>query len=133
MRRSRFCIIIGGEGEGAMRAKRAEATATTWVAKDQDGQMVSIKVIDMTDAHLFRWIRYFRKKWRDEGFAGSNADLDALIANAIVTGPAIFAEAVKRGIYTAPTVPGESVTVAVTMVPDVPAVAGARRITLDED
>jgi hypothetical protein len=115
-----------------MRAKRVEATATTWVARDQDGQMVSMKVVDMTDAHLFRWIRYFRKKWRDEGFLGPNADIDALIATAIVTGPAIFAEAVKRGIYTMPTVPGGPVTLP-TAVPDVPVVAGARRITLDED
>jgi hypothetical protein len=111
--------------------------------KGPDGEMQAIKVADMTDAHLFRWIRYFRKKWRDEGRTGSDADLDVLIRVSIVTAPAIYAEAAKRGVYAIPPVPTASpFPEPVAPVPVVPApagrtvtalVPGARRIDLNEE
>lgn len=87
---------------------RMKPDATTWVMKDQNGQMVRVKVTEMTDAHLWRWIRYFRRKWRDSGFKGSDDLLDATIKNSIVTAPAIYAEAIKRGVFTASTPPAPS-------------------------
>jgi len=83
-------------------AKFPQADATTWVMQDTDGVKKSVKVTHMSDEHLFRWIRYFRKKWRDNGHVGSDAQLDAAIRGAIVTAPAIFAEAAKRGVYVPP-------------------------------
>lgn len=97
--------------------------------RDQNGEMAPIKVVDMTDPHLFRWIRYFRKKWRDEGFQGSDAKLDAIIKAQMVTAPAIYAEAIKRGVFNAP--PSDPVTEKKASTDDV--LPGKRRITLEED
>lgn len=75
-----------------------EPTATTWIAKKPDGTREAIKVTDMTDQHLWRWVQYFRRKWRDQGTPGTDAQLDAQICSAIITAPAIYAEAKKRGL-----------------------------------
>lgn len=80
-------------------------TATAWVSKDKDGQMVLIDVVNMENAHLWRWIRYFRRKWRDSGFKGNDAQLDAAIKAHIVTAPMIYAEAAKRGVIDLPSPP----------------------------
>lgn len=74
-------------------------TLTTWVTKDVYGQPRRIPVSEMTDSHLWRWVRFFRKKFRDERrFRGSDADLDAMIQSEIITAPAIYREAKKRGV-----------------------------------
>jgi len=109
-----------------------QADATTWVFRRGDGEMEAVKVTAMTDSHLFRWIRYFRKKWRDNGHTNvPDAQLDTLIKLAIVTAPAIYAEAVKRGVY----VVSPTVTVSLPSDPEAsPAlVPGARRIDLNEE
>ncbi len=77
---------------------KPEPTATTWVYKTKEGELKPIDVVDMPDDHLWRWVRYFRRKYRQEGFSGSNAVLDSIIQSDMVTGPAIYAEAVKRGL-----------------------------------
>lgn len=120
-----------------------EPDATTWVMKDQDGVMRRVRVVDMTDQHLWRWIRYFRRKWRDtRSFAGSDAALDQLIQSEIITAPAIYAEANKRNVIS-----GLAPVILSTQKPPskplgkmkhpkkslVEAVPGARKITLDED
>lgn len=108
----------------------AKPTATTWVMRDPDGQMVPIKVTDMTDQHLFRWIRYFRKKWRDGGYQGSDAALDGIIKREMVTAPAIYVEASKRGVFKPP-LPDPVMDERGTKPAD--ATPGARRITLEDD
>lgn len=80
-------------------------TATKWVSRDKNGQMVEVRVVDMEDVHLWRWIRYFRRKWRESGFKGSDAQLDATIRQELVTAPAIYAEAAKRGVIDLPDAP----------------------------
>jgi len=82
-----------------MKPNVPRADATTWVAKNEDGAMVAVKVVDMASDHLYRWVRYFRKKFRDEGFEGTDEQLDAVIKTRMVTAPAIFAEVEKRGIW----------------------------------
>jgi hypothetical protein len=116
-------------------------SATTWVMRDQEGQMVPIKVTDMADSHIYRWIQYFRRKTRDAGGAGNaslpDAVIDARIRVSMVTAPAIYAEAVKRGIQldltpldpTRPIVIAEPTATTTKQQP----VPGVRRITLDED
>lgn len=66
--------------------------------KDQDGVPRFVRVVDMTDTHIWRWVRYFRRKWRDKGFALSDERLDQAIRDSIVTAPAIYAEAFKRKV-----------------------------------
>jgi len=66
--------------------------------KDQDGVPHFVRVVDMTDTHLWRWVRFFRRKWRDKGFNGSDEALDQAIRQSIVTAPAIYAEAFKRKV-----------------------------------
>ena len=121
-----------------------EPDATTWVMKDPEGVMRRVRVVDMTDQHLWRWIRYFRRKWRDtRGFAGSDEHLDKLIQSEIITAPAIYAEAFKRNVITglAPVILSTQ-----TMPPAKPlgknrapkkslveAEPGKRKITLDEE
>jgi len=124
---------LGGVLPG--RSMKLKSDATTWVMRDQNGQMARIKVVDMSDAHLFRWIRYFRKKYRDEGFQGDDATLDATIRVSIVTAPAIFAEATKRGVYLPPVKPATVASAAVAAPqPEVlPAPPGKRLITLEDE
>lgn len=137
--------------------------ATTWVMRDSSGKMIAVKVTKMSDSHLHRWVLYFRRKFRDGGFAGNDADLDELIQQSIVTAAAIFREAKQRGCcpkqysaakalahlqlpqktYWLPTVPGSTHSIessdsptaskADTLKRDVVATPGIRRITLDED
>jgi hypothetical protein len=76
-----------------------QPTATTWVAKNLNGDWERVKVADMSDQHLWRWIRFFRRQWREKrNFQGDDAALDGMIQLAIITAPAIYAEAQKRGI-----------------------------------
>lgn len=82
-----------------------KATADTWVSKDADGQLVAVRVVDMDDSHIWRWIHYFRKKWRDNAFVGDDVALDVAIRRSMVTAPAIYAEAVKRGLLQAQAIP----------------------------
>jgi hypothetical protein len=117
---------------------RLEPTATTWVTRDKTGEMKAVPITEMTDAHLFRWIRYFRKKHRDEGFKGSDAALDQHIR--IMLAPAaagIFAEAFKRGVYKAPPPDPASTNGDVRFAGERPkeptVVPGVRRIDLDEE
>lgn len=72
------------------------STATTWVMRTPEGDMVPIKVTDMTDQHIWRWIRLFRRKWRERGFTGTDEELDKAIQRSIITAPAIYAEAINR-------------------------------------
>lgn len=74
-------------------------TATVWVSKEQTGEWRAVRVVDMDTMHLQRWIAYFRKKYRESGASGTDAEVDALIRKGMVTAPAIFAEAKKRGVY----------------------------------
>ncbi|MDO8795381.1 MAG: hypothetical protein Q7J25_12250 [Vicinamibacterales bacterium] len=73
-------------------------TVDTWVSKDPDGRPRLVKVVDMEDSHLLRWIQYFRRKFRNGGKQGSDAQIDLFIRQSIVTAPAIYAEAKKRGV-----------------------------------
>ena len=140
---------FGGPGWNRPKLTEAEAkqvkgpkpvpTADTWVMRNPEGQMVSIKVTDMTDQHLFRWIRYFRQKYRADGTAGpdaTDAQLDRAIYLTLTTAPAIYKEAEKRGVYVPPPtslplpmVPDPKVTR--PAAPDAP--RGYRRITLSDD
>jgi hypothetical protein len=60
--------------------------------------MVAVKVVDMEDSHIFRWVQYFRRKYRNEGLVGTDDQIDAGIRMRIVTAPAIYAEALRRGM-----------------------------------
>jgi hypothetical protein len=80
-------------------------TATTWVMKDPDAEtgMRQIRVEDMSDTHVWSWIKYFRKKWREKVVDGTapyakltEAAIDAHIRASMITAPAIYAEAKKR-------------------------------------
>lgn len=76
-----------------------EPDAETWVARDKDtGEARPILVSDMADSHLWRWVRYFRRKWRTNGFQGTNEQLDLAIQAAMITAPAIYARAKERGV-----------------------------------
>lgn len=102
--------------------------------KDPEGVMRRIRVVDMTDSHLWRWIRYFRKKWRDtRGFKGPDPELDTLIRGEMITAPAIYAEASKRNVIPglAPPAPAQAPVVVPTQTE--PGQPGERRITLDEE
>lgn len=121
--------------------------ATTWVARDQEGGMVAIKVADMESTHIVRWIRLFRQKMRERA---GNADLmdhqlDRLLQISMVTAPAIFGEAKKRGLYAGSIAAYQGPMVMQSMqspLPLPPPVApvkpvevkpGHRRIRLDDD
>lgn len=121
-----------------------KATVDTWVARDQDGTPRLVKVVDMEDGHILRWIQYFRRKWRNGGMLGTDAQIDAVIRTSIVTAPAIYAEAKKRGVLIDEYVVGvdlgskPSVSVmhplplAKTLTPSEPKPApGTRLITMD--
>lgn len=126
-------------------------TATTWVFRKPDGSMQRIRVVDMEDQHLWRWIRYFRRKWRESGFKGSDAVLDAIIKTQMVTAPAIYQEAKKRGVINLPDPPipispAQAVAAAAKLVQhkgpveqqrslelDAPPEPGSRLITLEDD
>ena len=127
-------------------AAKLVPTETMWVMRGQNGLMEEIAVTAMTDHHIYRWIRYFRRKLRDEGWRGethTDADLDIIIKATMVTAPAIYAEAEKRGMFpgsmlhakvpgmfpgSTPMPPTTSKTRQTEEVP-----LGTRRITLDED
>ena len=115
--------------------KRLNPTVDTWVSRNKDGQMEPVKVTAMTDGHLVRWIQYFRKKWRDSGFSGTNAQLDAAIQADIITAPAIYAEAVRRGIFKPAQDGGAPPPAPTTVVAPAerPATLGIRRIDLKDD
>lgn len=121
-------------------------TADTWVMKDSTGKYVRIKVSEMTDPHVWRWIRYFRRKYREAGFSGSNDVLDAYLRAHIVTAPAIFAAARTRGILyldsppkpNPPPAPPKYLGNPVVLATSKPATMsdpapGVRRISLNED
>jgi hypothetical protein len=116
-----------------------QSDATTWVMRDREGQMRRVRVVDMTDQHLWRWIRYFRRKYRQErGFVGSDDHLDAVIKADIITAPAIYAEAYKRNVISGLAPPAPSVIIStqtpgVAAPPQVEAEPGKRKITLDEE
>lgn len=108
------------------------ADATTWVMRDPEGQLQRIKVVDMTDQHLFRWIQLFRRKYREQWFPLVTVPddvVDARIQRGVVTAPAIYAEAAKRGVVVTALLP-------LTDPPPKPVVVptqGQRRIDLNED
>lgn len=77
---------------------RLKPDATTWVMRTSEGDMARVRVKDMTDQHIQRWILYFRRRLRERGYSGSDSDLDELIRKTIVTAPMIYAEAQKRGV-----------------------------------
>lgn len=113
-------------------------TATTWVSRNAHGQLSAIAVADMSDAHIWRWIRFFRKKFRDNGIGGRDAVVDAAIKESMVTAPAIYAEADRRGLMELLQVrPGHIVETPDPPPPQVKsqpvAAHGSRRITLDEE
>lgn len=120
---------------------RLHPTADTWVAKNDEGELVAIKVTDMTDGHLRRWIRYFREKVRKENPTQPipNSQIDVWLKANMVTAPAIYAEAQKRGIDIADL----ATAVAIDSVPKTEPRAGpapmtkeqraARLITLEDD
>lgn len=80
--------------------------AETWFSKDSNGILQPVRVVDMEDTHIVRWIQYFRRKYRDaismssSGAVEAVSDglLDSLIKQEIVTAPRIYAEAAKRGL-----------------------------------
>lgn len=104
--------------------------ATTWVARDKEGNKHRVKVAEMEDTHLWRWIRYFRRKYRDGGFAGTDDQLDTLIQMDMVTGPAIYAEAMRRGVIKGVKVVGQP-EASVVEQEELP--PGTRRITLEDE
>lgn len=80
--------------------------AETWLAKDSNGELQPVRVVDMEDTHIVRWIQYFRRKYRD-GIATASSGaietlsdglIDSLIKQEIVTAPRIYEEAAKRGL-----------------------------------
>jgi hypothetical protein len=73
-------------------------TADTWLARGPDGKLEPIKVVDMTDEHLVRWVRYFRQKFIDRG-AVNNDFADAGIIQSMVTAPAIYDEIGRRNLW----------------------------------
>lgn len=75
-----------------------QATTTVWVQRTKEGELKAIPVVEMDTDHIWRWVQFFRRRYRENGFTGNNATLDALIQADMITGPAIYAEAVKRGI-----------------------------------
>lgn len=87
-----------------MTAPRPAPTADTWVSKDPDGSLRSIRVSHMEDGHVVRWIRYFREKYRRllldrRGLTLSSIHtLDAVVRASIITGPAIYDAARERGL-----------------------------------
>lgn len=112
--------------------------ATTWVMRDREGELKRVRVVDMADQHLWRWIRYFRKQWREKrGFQGTDAALDELIKGEFVTAPAIYAEAYKRnvinGLAPPPTVILSKQPSSQVVEPPMVAEPGKRQITLDEE
>lgn len=78
-----------------------QATADTWVTTDRETNTHrAVRVVDMEDSHLWRWINYFRRKYqsRHRDFATDTRKLDDFIMRTFVTGPAIYAEAARRGL-----------------------------------
>ncbi len=95
--------------QAALAARRAVSnptgltpTADTWVSRSRDQRMVAVRVEDMEPAHLFRWINYFRNKYRANILGASNDALDAVILKTMVTAPAIYARAVSMGLIPRP-------------------------------
>lgn len=83
------------------RGPMPKSTETTWVSRDPDGYPKVVKVVDMENSHIQRWIAYFRRKFREIPGEPVMTDdqVDAKIAQSIVTAPAIFEEAKRRGLY----------------------------------
>lgn len=108
--------------------------ATTWVMRDQEGQMVPIKVTDMSDAHLYRWVQYFRRKYRETPGHANLPDLviDSNLRVTMVTAPAIYTEIAKRGIPLGVPLDSDQATTSTPTSKPVPQ-PGVRRIDLDED
>lgn len=74
-------------------------TVDVWVSRGPDGELIPIRVVDMTDGHLTRWIQYFRKKYLQDGVAAETVtELDLFIQRQLVTGPAIYTEAKRRAL-----------------------------------
>ena len=108
-----------------------KADATTWLSKDENGVLRAVKVVDMEDSHVCRWIRYFRKKYRSEFMpTGDDARIDMLIQRSIVTAPAIYAEAQRRGLLS---VVAEVATTTSEPKTTGPAGLGVRRINLNDE
>jgi hypothetical protein len=82
-------------------AKKRQPDAETWLMKDAEGVLQPVRVVDMASTHLYHWIRHFRKKYRDlvpEIANKPDSVVDTLIQVEMVTAPAIYAEATKRGL-----------------------------------
>lgn len=74
-----------------------DATAETWIANDRvTGQKRAIKVVDMSDGHLVRWVQYFRRK--HERHQPTLSAVDGMIRALYVTATAIYTEIDKRGL-----------------------------------
>lgn len=74
-------------------------TVDVWVSRGPDGVLTPIRVVDMTDGHLTRWIQYFRKKYLQDGVVAETVtELDLFIQRQLVTGPAIYEEAKRRAL-----------------------------------
>ena len=126
-----FGQAIAAFGGQSMAPLKPEPTATVWVAKDKwsPGGLKAIPVVKMTDGHLWLWIKYCRKKFRAQGFSGSDEALDDTIMAAMVTAPAIYREAAKRGVLGLEKIPAKGV---ITSTEPVTAAPGKRKIRLED-
>ena len=75
-----------------------QVTPDTWVMRNAVGDLKAIKVQEMSDSHLWRWIRYFRKKVHLQNPAWTDDVIDEFLRTTIVTADKIFKEARKRNI-----------------------------------
>lgn len=89
------------------KTPQLQPTVDVWVSMEKDPKTGAttkraVRVVEMESSHIKRWIAYYRRKWRDNvPGAGdkTDAEIDGLIMGAIITAPAIYAEAKKRGVY----------------------------------
>lgn len=111
------------------------------MSRSVDQRMVAVKVADMEPTHLFRWVRYFRNKYRASNLGATDDQLDALIMKLHVTAPAIYARAVRLGLIPRPggeasdmlpTEPRATVTFEADEKKVVP-LAGRRKMTFDDE
>lgn len=77
-------------------------TADTWVMRNKVGDLEQIRVTDMSDAHLYRWVHYWRKRYNEiaqrNGTSNDAHVTDATIRDNIVTAKAIYREINRRNI-----------------------------------
>lgn len=101
-------VLIAGDPVGSRSpdatTARPRPTADIWVQKNDAGVLVPIDVAQMTDAHLVRWLRYFRAKAKQELVEGGAkvaltlAVLDTFLKGRLVTAPRIYEHLHARGL-----------------------------------